>query len=282
MTYSTLMVHLDLGVSNAALLQVSADLAQRHRARVIGIAAFQPMQLSYGDGGYYGGVGYLSPELAEQDRSRVQTQIDAAEAQFRAALGQVADLQWRSSFSFRPLADYLAEQASAADLLITSAHPSGALTDSSRRANISDVLMHIGRPVLIVAPDAGMPNLHRVVVGWKDSRETRRAISDALPLLKTAEKVTVVEITSDDGLAAASQRLEDVVAWLRGHAVATEPLAVPAEGDTATQLDAIAQHKGAGLLVAGAYGHSRFREWMLGGVTRNLLHAPGRCVLLSH
>jgi nucleotide-binding universal stress UspA family protein len=80
----------------------------------------------------------------------------------------------------------------------------------------------------------------------------------------------------------AISRVRDVVAWLSHHGVLATEL-VPGEcGHAAAQLERIASEVGAGLIVAGAYGHSRFREWVLGGVTRRLVNPSGRCSLLSH
>jgi nucleotide-binding universal stress UspA family protein len=120
------------------------------------------------------------------------------------------------------------------------------------------------------------------MVGWKDTRESRRATLDALPFLKRAAHVTVVEIAGEDNLPAARSHLRDVIAWLRCHGVEAEPIAAPSSGNDATQLIAIARDQGATITVAGAYGHSRLREWALGGVTRDLLLSPDRCSLLSH
>ena len=86
MTYSSLMVHLDLGVSNAALLQVTAALAERFDARVIGIAAYSPLLITYSDG-------YVSGELVEQDRATMEQMVREGEASFRAAMtGRVNDI----------------------------------------------------------------------------------------------------------------------------------------------------------------------------------------------
>ena len=92
----------------------------------------------------------------------------------------------------------------------------------------------------------------------------------------------MVEIAADVEMADARDHLEDVVMWLKRHGVGANSLTVPATGDDAAQLDAIARDKDAGLLVAGAYGHNRLREWVLGGVTRDLLLRPRRCSLVSH
>jgi nucleotide-binding universal stress UspA family protein len=124
--------------------------------------------------------------------------------------------------------------------------------------------------------------LRSILVAWKDTPEARRAIVDALPMLCKAKDVTVVEIVADEiDRPAATLGVKDVVAWLSHHGVlATEQ--VPGEcGHAAAQLERIASEVGAGLIVAGAYGHSRFREWILGGVTRGLVNPSSRCSLLS-
>lgn len=277
MTYATLMVHLELGHSNAGLLQITGDLAERFHAGVIGIAACQPMQIVYG-----AGEGYVSGDLIEQDREQTEKEIKEAEAEFRSALQtRVETLEWRSTVMFAPLSDYLAREARSADLVITGV-ASGALLDASRRVNTGDLVMQVGRPVLIVPAAADKLKLERVVVGWKDTRETRRVAFDALPLLKKAAHVAVVEIAAEEELAAARTRLEDVVGWLKRHGVVADSLASPSTGDDVTRLNAIVQEQGADVIVAGAYGHSRLREWVLGGVTRDLLLRADRCSLVSH
>ena len=105
------------------------------------------------------------------------------------------------------------------------------------------------------------------------------------PFGKPAKNVTIAEIPeNEDSRSAAALRVRDVAAWLSRHGVsASELLAEKDEDrDTTLQLDGIAADVGAGLIVAGAYGHSRFRELILGGMTQHLITQPERCVLLSH
>ena len=142
--------------------------------------------------------------------------------------------------------------------------------------------MQAGRPVLIVPTDKGDIDLERALVGWKDTRETRRAISDALPVLKQAAHVSLVEVAPDDLLADARARLEDVAAWLMRHGIRSESLAVSSTGEDSARLQEIAQEQMADVIIAGAYGHSRVREWVLGGVTKDLLLRGDRCALVSH
>jgi nucleotide-binding universal stress UspA family protein len=275
-TYATLMVHLELGESNAGLLQIVGDLADRLQGAVIGIATCQPLQLALSDG-------YVTGEVIRQDMEQIERDIAVAEADFRAALAPRAGrLEWRSSITFAPLDDYLAHEARSADLIITKVDKNTSIFDSSHHVNIGDLVMQAGRPVLVVPATANRLELGSVVIGWKETPEARRAARDALPILQQADRVTIVEIAAEAELAAARTHLDDVAAWLKRHGVVAECAAIAASGDNAGQFDAIAAEYGADLIVAGAYGHSRLRELVLGGVTRDLLLTADRCVLVSH
>ena len=269
------MVHLELGQSNAGLLRITADLAERFGAAVTGIVACQPMQMAFAEG-------YVPGEVYEQDNNERKREIGEAESEFRAALqGRSKTLEWRQTVRFAPLPEYVAHEARGADLLITGV-AAGDLLDSSRALNTGDLIMQAGRPVLVVPRSVQTLALQRVVVGWRDSRETRRAVSDALPLLKIAGQVTVAEIAAPDDMAAARKHVDGVVAWLALHGITAEPSVSPTTSDDAAGLYTIAQDLGADLIVAGAYGHSRLMEWALGGVTRDLLLKQDFCALLSH
>lgn len=144
---------------------------------------------------------------------------------------------------------------------------------------------YVGGPALTVVPEAvDWLDLRNVLIAWKDAPEARRAIVDSLPLLHKAKNVTVVEIIEDGGSRdGASKRTADVVAWLSRHGIVASAL-VPEqdkEGNAAVTLDRTASNVGAGVVVAGAYGHSQLREWVLGGVTQHLATEATRCVLLS-
>lgn len=276
MTYKTLMIHLQLRQSNEGVLNIAADLADRFQAGVIGIAACQPVQIVQGDV-------YVSGDLVDQDRKEILKEIRHAEAAFHKALGPRVDLrEWRSAVTLASLPGYLADEARSADLIITGLDRDTSLFDMSRHVDIGDLVMQVGRPVLIVPTTAHALKAERIVVGWKDTRESRRAILDALPLLRRAAQVALVEIADAADLAAARARLADVAAWLKRHGVVAELVASPSTGDDAARLNAIVRDQDAGLVVIGAYGHSRLREWAFGGVTRELLLHTDRCLLVSH
>jgi len=272
------MAHLQLGQSNAGLLRTASNLADRLHAAVIGIAVSQPTPNLYCDNGY----SYTSGDIVVAEREEIDAETAAAEAEFRGALqAHAGSIEWRSAVISGSLSRYLADQARGADMVITGVSPAMWL-DPSRHLDAADLIMRAGRPVLIVPPTANALRLERIVVGWKDAREARRAALDALPVLKLARYVAVVEIANDADLGAARVRLDDVVAWLRGHGVAATPIAAAACGSDAAHLNEIVQRQGADLIVAGAYGHNRLQEWALGGVTRDLLLCADRCALVSH
>ena len=242
----------------------------------MGIAACRPLQIIDRNG-------YVPGDLIERDREELEKEIKDAETEFRAALGNHrGNLQWRSTVTFASLEGYLADQARCADLLITGVDRNGSLFDSSHHVDIGDLIMQLGRPALIVPSDMVKINLDRVLIGWKDTRESRRATLDGLPLLKKAGHVAICEIVPESEMAAAKVRLADVVGWLKRDGITAEPMAVLSTEDDAARLGAIATEQSADVVVAGAYGHSQLREWALGGVTKDLLLRASRCSFVSH
>lgn len=274
MSYKVVMVHVELGASNARLLKIAGELVERLQADVIGIAACQPIQIPFDDVA-------LTGEVIAEDREEIEKELKDAEAEFRAAFKD-RNVAWRCTVTFGSLSEYIAHQARSADLIITGPDIGGGVFDTTRRVGIADLALQAGRPVLVVPHDCEELKLQHVLVGWKGTRESRRAIADALPVLQKAAKVTVVQIAPDAEMSQAKQHLADVQAWLARHGVSATVEAVAAAGEDSMRLGQVAYDKGADLIVAGAYGHSRLREWVLGGVTCDFLLRPDHCVLVSH
>jgi nucleotide-binding universal stress UspA family protein len=176
---------------------------------------------------------------------------------------------------------FVAREARAADIIVIRQSGGGVLTDPFSGVNPSDLVMQAGRPLLVVPDEAGSFDLRSVLVAWKDTAEARRAIVDSLPLLRKAKDVTIAEIAEDGSREAALNRTDDVVAWLSRHNIAANALVPEENAHAGVALDRIASSIGADLVVAGAYGHSRLSEWILGGVTQHLMFESTRCVLLS-
>ncbi|RYF76714.1 MAG: universal stress protein [Comamonadaceae bacterium] len=276
MTYATLMVHLQPGRSNAAVLAMTHRLAVRHEAAVIGMVATQPIQIQMGDGA-------MSADLYRLDAEEMAVEISKAEAEFRQALtADVAKLEWRSASLMTSLAERIACEARSADLLISAVDESG-YCDNMRRVVTSDLVMQAGRPVLLVPALAHGARTDRVMVAWKDTREARRAVVDALPLLRSATQVSLVEVrgNTEPERSASVLRLDELAVWLKRHGITADCRSEHATSSDAAVLATLGEELQIDLTVAGAYGHSRLREWALGGVTRDLLVSGRRCSLLS-
>jgi nucleotide-binding universal stress UspA family protein len=123
----------------------------------------------------------------------------------------------------------------------------------------SDLVMRAGRPLLVVPDACNWLDLRSVLIAWKDTAEARRAVADALPLLHKASDITIVEIVEEQAdRTAALSRVNDVAAWLSRHGVSASAQ-VPEEcGEAGALLERIASEVAAGVIIAGAHGHSRF------------------------
>jgi nucleotide-binding universal stress UspA family protein len=275
MTYATVMVSLALDHSNDACLEIAGQLVKRFGACAIGVAAGEfspPLYFAEGE----------AQKVFVEGHATLRNRIAEVEAQFRAAMqNRATAVEWRCAEDFPTR--FVIQQARAADLVVVGEGGRGVLADPFTQANPGDLLMQIGRPLLVAPDGVDWLDLRCVLVAWKDTPECRRAVVDALPILQEAKDVIIVGIVEDEAdRTSVSSGIEDLVAWLLRHGVIAGER-VPAEcGNAAAQLDRIASEVGAGVVVAGAYGHSRFREWVSGGVTKGLLSPSSRCSLLSH
>ena len=274
MDNKTVMVGLALDRRNDACLRVAGDLAERFGARIIGVAASDirpPMYFADGD---------FAQKLLDEEAAAIERRLSELEAEFRAAVGRRATaLEWRSARAL-PV-PYLLQQARAADILVVGARTE-TLVDPSAAPDPSDLVMQAGRPLIVVPSTVEWLDLRSVLVAWKDVREARRAVFDALPILAAAKEVTIAEIPEQDGRRAeALAHVADVAAWLRSHGITANTVVPEKAGGVTGQLENIAANIGAGAVIAGAYGHSRLREWVLSGVTRHLATESRRCAFLS-
>ena len=277
MAIATVMVSLALDQPNQARLEIAGQLAEQFGASIIGVAAAQfapPLYFTDGE---------QAQNLLDRGEAAIKSRLSELEGQFRQATGSRAgSIEWRSALDF-PVR-FVLQEARCADIVVSGGH-SPALSDAFALASPKDLVMQMGRPLLLVPDAVNRLDLRSVLVGWKDTPEARRAVADSIPLLRTAQEVTVAEIPENGASrSAAASRVRDVVAWLSRHGIAAAERVPDRAHDTsaAAQFDDIAAAVGAGLIVAGAYGHSRFRELVLGGMTQHLMTQPSRCVLLSH
>jgi nucleotide-binding universal stress UspA family protein len=273
MSYSTLMVYVEAYAKPEQRVRLATELAARFEAQLIGLTALAIPPPTVADAMVLAGP-------TESDIKLIQAKLAEKGAWFRGLVGgNPQKSEWRSALDFPT--KVLAQEARAADLVIIGQKPEW--RSSYQSVDAGGVILRMGRPTLIVPERTGTLRAERIVLGWKDTRETRRAARDALPFLQKASRVTIVELCDEGEEKAVLPRLEDVAGYLSRHRVECRIRATPRRnGSGAAQLIEIANEEQADLLVAGAYGHSRLGEGVFGGVTRELLSDSPICCLMSH
>jgi nucleotide-binding universal stress UspA family protein len=274
MSYASIMVHVDVVGRSDDRVALAARLAERFAGRLIGIAGWAPRPLFVS-----GGIP-VDPAPTERQLRDMQAVLDETGQKFRAAAGgSSTGVEWRCGLDFPT--DLVTREARAADLLVigrdwTPLDPYSSLDPGG-------LILRAGRPVLVVPSEITALSGRNVMVAWKDTREARRAVRDALPFLREAHTVLLIEVVDAGNEQQAFQRLKDVRRFLAAHRITAISERVRAAGVTAADtLLAAVEEARIDLIVCGAYGHSRLGEWFFGGVTRDLLKAAPVCCLFSH
>lgn len=275
MSYKTILVSLSDLERNAALLDSAARLARALDAHLDGLYTIPAVQI-------YAGIG-LEPVILEDIREMFRKAERSVRASFEAALKENGI---RGAFeavdSPSPdITDHVIDRARRSDVTVIS-QPA---EDSDARRSAERIVLASGRPT-IVLPQTGKTGLTAdlAIVGWSGTREGARAAFDAVPLLKNASKVEIVWANPEKSLSYTRGLPDSGLAnALSRHGVNADFAPVStADGDAGqTLLDVVAK-RGAGFLVMGAYGHSRFSEMILGGATRTVLQGMRCPVLFSH
>jgi nucleotide-binding universal stress UspA family protein len=269
----TVLTHVTADEAGERRLAVAADVARRLGATLTGLGAqaIPPMTPDP--------YGLMEGAYLEAMDEAIDKQLKAARAAFEAA-AQGLDAEWLSAQRL-PL-EAVALVSRAADLIVAGgAGPGGG--DRYRACDAGELVLTSGRPVLVTPARGGMLDGRGVLVAWKDTRESRRALADALPFLSLAERVRLVEVCDEDEADDVQARLDSIARALARHGIEAD--ATPLAGrraQVAGKLEAAANEMDADLIVFGGYGHTRMGEWVFGGVTRDLLHGAGRFLLMSH
>jgi nucleotide-binding universal stress UspA family protein len=275
MSFKILTVHLDGGPRCAVRVRLAADLAERFGGRVVGIAPT--------------GVSVLVTMKSADGAKLVE--LTAASLREKAAkTAQAFDAQCQAlgvSFESRVVVeeavDAMVKHGRCSDLIVAGQTDRGQPADGVAFDFPQQVLLHAGPPLLVV-PYAGTFTSvgHTVLVAWKATPEAANALRGALPLLRLAQRVLLVEVGEIRGQPASDDSLGLAARWLKSHGVACEAHREIDLAGVADQLLSRAADIGADLIVSGGYGHSRLREWIRGGVSRHLLDHMTVPTLFSH
>ena len=285
MSLRDMVVLLDGSPRDDVKLAVAVRLARRHDAHITALCPLElllPADVAFALGGYPDL--WALPEFAKQIDSQARAKAAVIEGGFRELLRREGvNGDW--VFESGPLIPAVTQRVQAADLIVVGqADPDNPLPAAARTL-VEDILMTAGRPLLLI-PYAGRYGEigTNALIGWTPTRESARAVHDALPVLAVSAKVTVLTVEParsglDDDLPAA-----DVAEHLARHrlTVSAARTMVPDGLSPADVLLDYASDIGADLLVVGGYGHSRTREMIMGGVTRDLLRHMTLPVLMSH
>jgi len=270
-TLKSLLVHLDAAAPSAQRLAVARQLAQAHQADLTVLYAVTPAVLRYpaaftAEAGFGAAMGSFDDEL--RARARELFEVPAA-----AGLPQG---RWQETTGVAELGTC---QAALVHDLVVLGQTSPQSSDAGGMASdfVQTVVIDSGRPALVV-PYIGAPAEigKRVMVAWKATREAARALTAAIPFMKHAAEVQVVTFGDEPS--------SGVVAYLASHGIHAKTHTEPhqPERDVGDLLLSQATDLEADLLVMGFFGHSRAREWILGGATRTLLQSMTIPVLMAH
>jgi len=278
MGYKTILVHVDTSPAASDRIRLAIGLVQAAGAHLVGSALtgvsrfVTPGMVACGDV-------RLAERCAALHRNAAQ-----ALSHFDALVREAGLASSEARLIDDDVDGGMAVQARYCDLVVVGQSGSGAVTPDLRDDLPEYLLLTSARPVLVV-PHAGHPRplVGAALVAWDGSAEALHAVTGALPLLRAASGTIVIGFGDGTG------RVDDdgdpcarLATWLARHGIAARPGHPPSGGDVGEALLSTAADMGAALLVMGGYGHARYRELLLGGVTATVLRAMTLPVLLAH
>ena len=276
MGYKTILVHIDPGKRCAVRVDAAIRFAREHDAHLVALFATAPFEPP----GYV--LAEMGAAVIEAQKRAAEKAMAQAEGEFtkQASAAGLRNIEWRTA-SDDPV-DAMTLHARYADLAVIGQ------TDPSEGSNIAAdfperLVLAAGRPVLILPSAGSFPTIgKRILVAWSLSREATRAVTDAIPLLRLADAVHVMAVNprrDEHGDVPGA----DIGLYLARHGVRVQVKTDQgAEIDVGNELLSRAADLDADLIVMGGYGHSRVKEWVLGGATRTILASMTVPVLMSH
>lgn len=275
MPIKTILLHMANDDAHAGRMAVAAALAKRFSAHIHALYIATPVSMPAGATGRAASYGFMAEAtaIAHENAERIEQEV-------RQALN---GLSYDWTVEEGDHVDLLAGRASYADLVVVAQSAAVRAGERVSLHNIPDRLpLETATPVLVLPPSqpATAAIGRHVLVAWKNSRESARAVRAAMPFLEAAESVTVLTVEPPGQHSDEAAALGD---WLHRHGIAARPQAVIASGgEIGDMILSCCADQGADLLVMGSYGHSRLRELVLGGATRTVLEGLSVPALMTH
>ncbi len=279
MSAKTIVVCLNAVERADELLKLACDLAVRQDAHLIGLYVIPGVQYYSVPGDIHGAV-----DINQEQRIYYESKTDTVHQKF-VDMARKASIvgEWRCVQSENHLMARCAiDHCMRADLVVAGQSPEDSF-DCHEPEFAERLIMECGRPVIVV-PHTGTFNsiATHIIIGWNNSAEAARASADAIPLLAKAEQATIVCVNPNESAAGEDLPGAELATMLSRHGVTVQTEVITSAGDgTGEALLRKASDVGADLIVTGAYGHSRLREYIFGGVTRFLLKRATVPVLMS-
>ncbi|MES2073508.1 MAG: universal stress protein [Pseudomonadota bacterium] len=279
MSYKTVLVHVDESSRSDLRVQLAAEIAKVEGAHLIGAAVTGVSRFIYQDGN----ISSSDPNLA----NHLKFLRERAERSVAGFAGRVGDLGVRSHESM------VAHDEAGGGIGLLARYSDLVVVGQANREEPSPsvlpdfpeyIVMHSGRPVLIIPYTGDFSSIaQRPLIAWDASRESTRAVTDTIPLLKRAELVQVAIFNADSVYQAPGEQPgADIVRYLERHGIKVEVSVHKTATDIGNALLSLAHDLDSDTIVMGGYGHSRFREMIMGGVTRTVMESMTVPILISH
>jgi nucleotide-binding universal stress UspA family protein len=283
MPYKTILVHVDQSANATCRMRLAADIASKHDAHLVGVALTGISRFAYAAGSVVQQDPDLTEYLAHFMRI-AKSRSELALEEFSKLAEAVQPMSFEATCFGDEPCDGISLRARYSDLTVISQFDPDDSSATAPPEFPEYVVLNSGCPVLIV-PFAGdfKSTGKRPLIAWNGSASATRAVRDALPLLRSAEHADVVVFNArQEADAHGDQPGDDIALFLARHGIQVEVFREETPGDIGNGLLSLAANLESDLIVMGGYGHSRFKEILLGGTTRTILESMTVPVLMSH
>jgi nucleotide-binding universal stress UspA family protein len=280
MFYKTILVHVDESRHASLRVELAAKVAATYDAHLVGVALTGLPEIFYDPI-----VNPMDPAIEPLLQVPRQRAADAL-AQFEATARKFHSGSIETRLEENESAVGISLQARYSDLVVLGQYDPDDTESSTKPDFTETVIMECGVPVLVVPYATAVTTLgQRALVAWNASRQAVRALHYALPVLQRASQVDVA-VFDPDTLPSSYRAVpdKDILAWLERHGISAKVTRSVTAGDIdiGNALLSLATDHTSDLLVMGCYGHRRFREVLLGGVSREILKSMTLPVLTAH